>query len=212
MRSREGCFRGLSRFREPDRGANRQQPRPNAPAIHHRVEFAGSYTVVMLAMLLDLFEHQAYADAAMVNAIRQHDIAARDEVLRVLLHHILIAHRFWIHLGQGLPFSIEDERETPDSLDPLVSQYRDTQKQEREWLVQLKESDLSRTLESTFFPGRLIPLSEALMQVCLHSHGHRSQCATRLRQMGGEPPPLDFIVWVQDRPAPVWDELHLRPT
>jgi uncharacterized damage-inducible protein DinB len=160
----------------------------------------------MLAMLLDLFQHQAYADAAMVSAIRSHDIAARDEVLRVLLHHILIAHRFWIHLSQGLPFSVEDEQEAPDSLDLLVSQYRDTQKQEREWLVQLKESDLSRTLESTFFPGRPILLSEALMQVCLHSHGHRSQCATRLRQLGGEPPPLDFIVWVQDRPAPIWDE------
>ena len=157
-------------------------------------------------MLLDLFQHQAYADAAMVNAIRRHDMAARDELLRVLLHHILISHRFWIHVSQGLPFSVEDEREAPDSLDPLVSQYRDTQKQEREWLAQLEESDLSRTLESTFFPGRLIPLSDALMQVCLHSHGHRSQCATRLRQLGGEPPSLDFIVWVQDRPAPVWDE------
>jgi uncharacterized damage-inducible protein DinB len=160
----------------------------------------------MLAMLLDLFQHQAYADAAIVNAIRRHEITGRDNALRVLLHHILIAHRFWIHLSQGLPFSAEDESGVPDSLDPLVSQYRDTQKQEREWLAQLKESDLTRTLESPYFPGRLIPLREALVQVCLHSHGHRSQCATRLRQLGGEPPLLDFIVWAKERPAPIWDE------
>jgi uncharacterized damage-inducible protein DinB len=158
----------------------------------------------MLAMLLDLFQHQACADAAMVNAIRRHAIAARDEALRVLLHHVLLAHRYWIHLGQGLPFSIEHESKVPDSLDPLVARYRDTQAQEREWLGRLTEPDLIRTLESPFFPGRRIPLSEALMQVCLHSHGHRSQCATRLRQLGGEPPPLDFILWVKDRPAPEW--------
>jgi uncharacterized damage-inducible protein DinB len=159
----------------------------------------------MLAMLLDLFQHQAFVDAAMVKAIRRHEIAARDDGLRVLLHHILIAHRFWIHLGQGLPFSLEHESRVPDTLEPLASLYRDTQQQEWAWLAQLSESDLTRTLESSFFPGRSIPLSEGLIQVCLHSHGHRSQCATRLRQLGGEPPVLDFIVWVKDRPAPVWD-------
>jgi uncharacterized damage-inducible protein DinB len=165
----------------------------------------------MLAMLLDLFQHQAFADAAMVSAIRQHDVAARDEVLRGLLHHMLVAHRFWIHLGQGLTFSVEREGGVPDSLDQLVSRYRDTQNQERQWLVQLKESDLSRILESTFFPGRLIPLGEALIQVCLHSQGHRSQCAMRLRQLGGEAPPLDFIVWVKDRPHPVWGGSEEHP-
>jgi uncharacterized damage-inducible protein DinB len=164
------------------------------------------YEAVMLAMLRDLFQHQAYADAAMVNAIRRHEVAARDEQLRVLLHHILISHRFWTHLGQGLPFSIDDENEVPDSLEPLVSRYCDTHVQEQAWLARLGESDLTRTLESAFFPGRSIPLSEALVQVCLHSQGHRSQCATRLRQLGGEPPLLDFIVWVKDRPAPVWAE------
>jgi uncharacterized damage-inducible protein DinB len=157
-------------------------------------------------MFRDLFQHQAYADAAIVNAIRRHDTAARDEQLRVLLHHVLIAHRFWIHLSQGLPFPVAAESDAPDSLDLLVAGYRDTQEQEREWLARLTESDLARPLESEFFPGRRIPMSEALMQVCLHSHGHRCQCATRLRQLGGEPPPLDFILWVKDRPAPVWAE------
>lgn len=162
-------------------------------------------------MLRDLFQHQAYVDAAMINAIRRHEIAARDEALRVLLHHILLAHRFWIHTGQGLPFCVEDEAAAPDSLEPLVSRYRDTQQQEREWLARLEEPDLGRTLESTFFPGRRIPLRVALMQVCLHSHGHRSQCATRLRQLGGEPPVLDFILWVQDRPDPMWDDRVSAP-
>src|SRR5438309_5937585 len=80
-----------------------------------------------------------------------------------------------------------------------------TQALERVWLDGRRESDLARVLESPFFPGRLIAMGDALMQVCMHSHGHRSQCATKLRAMGGEPPSLDFILWLKDRPVPVWE-------
>jgi uncharacterized damage-inducible protein DinB len=158
----------------------------------------------MLALIRDLFRHQAYADASMLNAIGKHEPAAADRELRVLLHHILIAHRFWIHLGQRLPFSADDEAEVPTSLEPLVARYRDTHVLEQAWLERLDESDLACTLESAYLPGRRVTLSEALIQVCLHSQGHRSQCASRLRALGGAPPTLDFVLWLQDRPAPVW--------
>ena len=159
----------------------------------------------MLATLRDLFCHQAFTDAALLNAIRRHETAARDQELRTLLHHILVAHRYWIQLSQGLPFSVEEETMVPDSLDLIVARYQATQVQEKVWLDALRESDLARALESPFFPGRLIAMGDALMQVCMHSHGHRSQCATRLRALGGEPPSLDFILWLKDRPVPVWE-------
>jgi uncharacterized damage-inducible protein DinB len=158
----------------------------------------------MLAILRDLFCHQAFTDAALLNAIRRHETAARDQEMRTLLHHILVAHRYWIQLGQGLPFFVEEETTVPDSLDMIVARYQATQALERVWLDELRESDLARVLESPFFPGRLIAVGDALMQVCMHSHGHRSQCATKLRAMGGEPPSLDFILWLNDRPVPVW--------
>jgi len=128
----------------------------------------------MLAMLRDLFQHQAYADAALLNAIKQHEVASRDRELREILHHTLLAHRFWIHLSQGLPFSAEDERHVPGSLGPIAALYRDTQALEHAWLARLDESDLARTLESPYLPCRRVSVSEALVQVCLHSQGHRS--------------------------------------
>lgn len=158
----------------------------------------------MLAMLRDLFQHQAYADAALLKAIRRHEIAAQDLELRTLAHHIFVAHRYWIHLSQGLPFGIEDASKAPDSLELIVTRYRDMQAQEKEWLTQLCESDLVRTVETPFLPGQRFTLREALVQVCMHSHGHRVQCAARLRALGGEPPPLDFVVWLKDRTAPDW--------
>jgi uncharacterized damage-inducible protein DinB len=159
----------------------------------------------MLATLQDLFRHQAFTDAALLNAVRRHEPAARDDDLRTLLHHILVAHRYWIQLCQGLPFSVADETTVPDSLDVVMARYRATQLEERVWLNDLREPDLSRRLASPFFPGRLIPMGDALVQVCMHSHGHRSQCATRLRALGGEPPSLDYILWLKERPEPVWE-------
>ena len=141
----------------------------------------------------------------MIDAIRRHEIAARDQAILTLLHHILFAHRFWIHACQGLPFAMECESRVPGSLDAILSMYQETQKQEREWLAQLSEADLTRTVESAFLPGRRIPVREGLLQVCLHSQGHRSQCAARLKQLGGAPPGTDYIVWTKDRPMPPWD-------
>jgi uncharacterized damage-inducible protein DinB len=159
----------------------------------------------MLGMIRDLFAHQAYADASMLNAIARHEPAAGDPQLRTLLHHILVSHRFWIHLCQGLAFSVEEESVVPDTLGPILARYRETHDLDHDWLARIDESDLSRSLESSYVPARRVAVSEALAQVCLHTQGHRAQCATRLRQLGGEPPPVDFIAWIADRPLPPWE-------
>jgi uncharacterized damage-inducible protein DinB len=158
----------------------------------------------MVALFQELFHHQAYADAALLMAIQRHAVASKDQELRTLLHHILIAHRFWLHLSQGLPFSFEAENIVPATLDAIITGYKETQKQENAWLERLEESDLIRRVESPYFPHRKVAAREALMQVSLHSQGHRAQCATRLRMLGGEPPALDYILWLKERPDPTW--------
>lgn len=157
----------------------------------------------MIALFRDLFEHQAYADAAMLNAVRAHDAAASDAPLRSLLHHTLFAHRFWLHLSQGLPFVVDEESKVPESLDTIAGRYRETYARDRQWLASIADADLDRRLESPFFDGRQYTVRDGLMQICLHSQGHRSQCAARLRALGGEPPALDYVLWIKaDRPAP----------
>ena len=40
------------------------------------------------------------------------------------------------------------------------------------------------------------------LQVVLHTQHHRGQVCARLRDAGGEPPTVDFIVWLwEGRPA-----------
>ena len=80
----------------------------------------------MLTLLRELTDHKGYANASLLKAIRQHDAAASDLALRTLLHHILIANRFWLLTCLSEPFLREEESRIPDSLDPLIAMYRAT--------------------------------------------------------------------------------------
>ena len=49
-------------------------------------------------------------------------------------------------------------------------------------------------------------LRQTLLQVALHSAHHRGQVSARLRELGAEPPPTDFIAWLWlGKPQPEWD-------
>ena len=48
-------------------------------------------------------------------------------------------------------------------------------------------------------------IGDTAMQVALHTLYHRGQINARLREVGGEPAPVDYIAWVWlGRPAPDW--------
>ena len=150
----------------------------------------------MLEMLRDLIAHKRYADTALLNAIGQSPSAPSDPEVWELLHHVLLANRFWLLTIQGRSFVHEDEARPSSSFEALVERYRSTQAEEIAWLSGAAEDDLRRILENPLIPHGKCSVSHAFMQVCLHSHGHRAQCAKLLRQHGGMPPPADFILWV----------------
>lgn len=158
----------------------------------------------MLEMLRDLVAHKGHANAALLAAVRQNPAAASDPELWELLHHILLANRFWMLTVLGLPFDHEDEARPSSSLAALIQRYGATQAQEEAWFETATEGDLARTLESALIPNSRCSVSQAFMQVCLHSHGHRAQCAKLLRRHGGVPPPADFILWLTSRPRAEW--------
>jgi len=158
----------------------------------------------MLEMLRDLIAHKGHANAALLNAIRQNGAAASDPELGELLHHILLANRFWLLTVLGLPFVYDDEARPSASIEALIQRYGTTHAQEAVWFETATEGDLARILEDGLIPNGSCSVAHAFMQVCLHSHGHRAQCAKLLRRHGGVPPPTDFILWLTNRPAAEW--------
>lgn len=157
----------------------------------------------MLQMIRDLIAHKAYANSLMLTAIREHPDASRDPELRELLHHILVSNRFWTLTCLGLPFDRAQETIVPATLEALIENYDVTQHIENAWLAGATEAEMARMIDSPLIPGARCTVAQALMQVCMHSQGHRSQCAKMLRRLGGTPPMTDFILWLATRPVPV---------
>jgi uncharacterized damage-inducible protein DinB len=153
----------------------------------------------MLEMLRDLIGHNGYANAALLTVIRQNPTAASDPELWGLLHHILLANRFWLLTVLGLPFVRGDEDRLSSSFDALIHRYATTQGQEAAWLETAREDDLARILENPLIPNGKCSVAQAFVQVCMHSHGHRAQAAKLLRRQGSVPPTLDFILWLSIR-------------
>ena len=158
----------------------------------------------MLQMLRDLIDHKGHANAAMLRALRENAAAAADPEIWELVHHVLLANRFWLLTVVAQPFVLEDEAHHAPSFDALVQRYAQTQSQEAEWLDTATAADLERRLTSPLIPNGECSVAQALMQVCLHSHGHRAQLAKLLRRHGGTPPATDFISWLAGRPEPDW--------
>jgi len=158
----------------------------------------------MLAMLRDLMAHKAYANAALLLAIDRNEAAARDADLLALLDHVLLANRFWLLSIEGRAFVADDEGRPSPTLEALTERYRATHEEEAAFLETMRDGDLERALVNPLIPGGRCTVAQALMQVCLHSLGHRSQCAKLLRRHGGVPPSTDFILWLKDRPRAEW--------
>lgn len=153
----------------------------------------------MLQMICDLVAHKGHANGLLLEAIRRHPDAAADAEIVRLLHHILVANRFWFLTICGRPFVLERETAAPASLDALIALYETTQRDEEAWTAGATAKDLETTLESEMIPGGRCTVAQGLMQVCLHSHGHRAQVAKMLRRHGGTPPMTDFILWLGER-------------
>ena len=150
-------------------------------------------------MIGQLIRHKWWANGNMLRAVAQHEAAARDEELRKLLHHILIANRYWLLLAIGEAWDDARERPVPESMNTLVERFAETERAEMDWLVKLTQAELERRVQPRALPDVTVSIAEAVMQVCLHSHGHRSQCATRMRALRATPPAMDFVLWVKGR-------------
>ena len=153
----------------------------------------------MNSLLLDLYGHQAWADAEHWRAIGAHPPARDDRAIRNRLHHIhFVQHAFLWMVGDR---SDQFEMTTPDdfvSFEELKAYARTYHDGIRRFIDGVSDRRLGEEIAVPWAPKdarQLLTVSEALLQAAMHSHYHRGQNATRLRELGGEPPTTDLIMW-----------------
>lgn len=157
--------------------------------------------VTMLSMLENLFRHEAWADEQLLSAIAACKAAQDDAEILERLHHTHAVQRAFLHVFQGEqpdPTALERKFDSLDALHASMQRYHHGI---GEFVASLSDDALESPITIPWFPNCPMPLAEALTQVVMHSQHHRGQNATRLRNLGGAPPLVDFIVWVsRDRP------------
>lgn len=162
--------------------------------------------------LTDLFRHMEWADAAVWTAVLASEVGREDAKVRGYLHHLHVVQRAFLRTWRGEP------RDAPypdfDSTAPMLAWVRDyfpeaaaqvetwTDEQVAEPMPVPWASMVERRIGR---PPAMSSLADTALQVAMHSQYHRGQVNARLREVGGEPPLVDFIAWVWlGRPKAEW--------
>jgi uncharacterized damage-inducible protein DinB len=158
-------------------------------------------------LLRDLYGHQEWADALHWAAFESHAGALQDERLRERLHHIHLVQRAFLAIARKSGPPAKPRPEDFASTDELKTEARRTHEDARRFLEEASDAALAEPANLPWFkdPPLEISLAQALHQCAMHSQYHRGQNATRLKELGGEPPLCDLIIWWwKGRPPARW--------
>src|SRR5262249_23124768 len=95
----------------------------------------------------------------------------------------------------------------PPSFEDLKARAQRSHAALRELASGLEADALSRTVRIPWFPDPpcVITVAQALVQSAMHTQHHRGQCMTRLKDFGGEPKNVDWIIWLwKEKPQARW--------
>jgi len=160
-----------------------------------------------MTYLDELYAHQEWADAEHWRAFETYPAALADQAIRERLLHIhLVQHAFlWVTGARISEFAFKKLEDFPGMAE-LKGYGRRGHEELQALLKSAREEQMGEMIEVPWFkPPARISRRHALTQAAMHSHYHRGQNATRLRELGGEPPMTDFIVWLhKGQPKAQW--------
>jgi uncharacterized damage-inducible protein DinB len=162
--------------------------------------------------LTDLFRQMEWADARMWASILATPTAQTDKKLQEYLHHLHVVQRVFLRIWRDEP--IDASFPTLDDLTAFMRWARAYYEEAKAFLATVNEEDIAQPVT---FPwaemieqrmGRkpeAVTRGETALQVVFHTTHHRGQISARLRELGGEPAMVDYIVWLWlGRPEPEW--------
>jgi len=158
----------------------------------------------MMGLLQALLGHQAWADAMFFHAWQKSGLL-EDEDLRTRVEHQVSTLEAFLLVFKG-EFVAFPERPLPGFQD-LKARCVAGHEVLKALGPALDEPSLARTVRIPWFPEPpcVIAVSEALLQVCLHSQHHRGQCMARLKALGAAPKNVDYIIWLwKQKPEARW--------
>lgn len=159
----------------------------------------------MLTFVRDLMAHADWANAVFFHAWGKSP--ARDhEELRRRVDHIIGVQQGFLSILRGEPTG-GPPGGAPSSFEDLKARAENCHAGLRNFTANLEAEALAHTVRIVWFPDPpcIITVAEALVQVAMHTQHHRGQCLTRLKDFGGEPKNVDWIIWLwKQKPQGRW--------
>ena len=159
----------------------------------------------MLTFLNDLMTHSSWANAVFFHIWGKSPAREHEELRRRVAHIIGVQQGFLSVLRGEPPGGPPDG--PPPSFTDLKAWAETCHAGLSDFVHSLEPSALSGTVRIPWFPDPpcVITTAEALVQVAMHSQHHRGQCMTRLKDFGGEPKNVDWIIWLwKQKPQARW--------
>jgi uncharacterized damage-inducible protein DinB len=167
-----------------------------------------------LDALRELLRHMEWADASVWRAALAHQAAREDARMRQLLVHLHGVQRAFLAMWREQPLTAFPTIEDSATAEAIAAWARAYYAELTDALPAFDEQALARPIVMPWLAqyeqqlGRRFDaptLAETMLQVASHSTYHRGQVNMRLREVGGEPPLVDYIAWIWfQRPAPEW--------
>lgn len=167
--------------------------------------------------LQQLLDHMEWADSVVWTSLLELQAAHSDEHVKACSHHAHQVQWAYLQLWRDEELSIP-ELATFEDFPDIYQWCRRYYDQLPVYLGRLDSGELEREIT---FPwadelvkqwGRAhsVTLAESILQITSHSTYHRGQVNRRLRELGAEPPLVDFVVWIwMGRPAPEWKDINV---
>ena len=152
----------------------------------------------------ELARYMAWADATVWNAVLATTQAASDSRIAETLHHIHLVQHIFLQAWRGSAFAVRERTEF-SSLDEIAAWGQEAHRGVQAFADSVSAEEMERALrmpwaahyeQRTGQTAGAHTLGESMLQVFLHTQHHRGQVCTRLREIGGVPPTVDFIVWL----------------
>jgi uncharacterized damage-inducible protein DinB len=161
----------------------------------------------MQPYLKELYAHQEWADAEHWRAFEACPSSLSDHSLCERLVHIhQVQYAFLWMVGPHPESFVFKELKDYAKMADLKADAQRYHATMASVLQQLSDDQLEEIVNAPWFSRPMnISRRHALIQAAMHSHYHRGQNATRLRELGGSPPITDFIIWIRKgQPRAEW--------
>jgi uncharacterized damage-inducible protein DinB len=159
----------------------------------------------MLTLLRDLLAHAEWANAIFFDIWGQSPARDHEEIRRRMGHVVGVQQGFLAVLRGQTPGGPPGG--SLQSFEELKTRAQNCHDGLCEFGAGLNSAILTNTVVIPWFrdPPCEVTVAEAIVQVAMHSQHHRGQCMTRLKDFGGEPKNVDWIIWLwQEKPPAAW--------